>query len=135
VLKQIRSFEGNNRNARVFGYLRKVDPYVFEELILSCFEEVGYQIKRNKRYTGDGGIDGRLFRDGKIYLVQVKRYAKYIAKEHVNAFAVAVQENGADTGYFVHTGKTGAASKEWQYPNIKIISGEKLLGLLNGTAP
>ncbi|WP_407233716.1 restriction endonuclease [Escherichia coli] len=32
---------------------------MFEELLLEGFEAHGFRTIRNKRYTGDGGIDGR----------------------------------------------------------------------------
>ncbi len=52
VLNKIRSWDGDNVNARIFGYLRKIDPFVFEELLLESFKSQGYRIKRNARYTG-----------------------------------------------------------------------------------
>jgi len=39
------------------AYLRKIDPYVFEELLLEALLSKGFKITRNKRYSGDGGID------------------------------------------------------------------------------
>ncbi|WP_192840691.1 restriction endonuclease, partial [Enterobacter hormaechei] len=42
------------------NYLRKIDPFVFEELLLEGFEAHGFRTIRNKRYTGDGGIDGQV---------------------------------------------------------------------------
>ena len=41
------------------AYLRKIDPFTFEELLLEGFESHGFRTIRNKRHTGDGGIDGR----------------------------------------------------------------------------
>src|SRR5699024_1294775 len=41
------------------AYLRKIDPLAFEELLLVVAELRGWKIQRNKRYTGDGGIDGK----------------------------------------------------------------------------
>lgn len=68
---------------------------------------------RNKRYTGDGGIDGRCNINGSDYLIQSKRY-----KSHINPA-------------FVHTGKTGAKSKQIaQDENLEMISGQRLLNLL-----
>lgn len=34
VIKKIQAWE----NARIFLYLRKIDPFVFEELLLECFK-------------------------------------------------------------------------------------------------
>ena len=68
-------------------------------------------MKRNKRYSGDGGIDGRASKDGEEYLVQSKRYRGYISRQHVEDFSrVCTRERLK--GFFVHTGKTGDASWE-----------------------
>ncbi|HCJ0405636.1 TPA: restriction endonuclease, partial [Klebsiella variicola] len=61
------------------AYLRKIDPFVFEELLLEGFERRGFEVIRNRRYTGDGGIDGRVKIDGQTWLIQAKRYTSYIA--------------------------------------------------------
>lgn len=127
VLKKLS--ELHNDQAR-FAYLRKVNPYVFEELVLSSFERKGYKIKRNKRYSGDGGIDGRVYLNGQLYLVQAKRYSKHINPQHVKALEGAMQREGAKGGYFVHTGRTGAHSWEVVHPSIQIISGVKLMELV-----
>ena len=56
VLKTFERFTGDYRNAQIITYLRKIDPYVFEELLLEAFEIKGYIIKRNKSYSYDGGM-------------------------------------------------------------------------------
>ncbi len=112
------------------AYLRKVNPFVFEEMILTAIKRQGHQIKRNKRYTGDGGIDGRCFIKGKEYLIQAKRYSNHINAQHVIEFAGICKRHNAK-GLFVHTGKTGAKSKDVAHrTNIEMISGERLLNLL-----
>lgn len=40
-------------------YLRKINPYVFEELLLLAFERRGMRVIRNSRYSGDGGWTDR----------------------------------------------------------------------------
>ena len=95
----------------VIGTLRRIDPLVFEELLLHCFKEQGYQVVRNERYTGDNGIDGRLYKDGKLYFVQAKRYSGLIQSAHVREFEAVIQKFGADGGFFVHTGRTGHKSR------------------------
>ncbi|PCF94101.1 restriction endonuclease [Vreelandella nigrificans] len=116
---------------RKFAYLRKVDPFVFEEMILEAYEQQGYKVKRNHRYTGDGGIDGRVYLDGQLHLIQAKRYAGHISAAHVREFCQIVAVKGCK-GIFVHTGRTGSAS---HYSakcngNVTIISGQRLLDLL-----
>lgn len=57
---------------RKFAFLRSINPFTFEEMILETFEQRGYKVKRNTRYTGDGGIDGRVWLDGDLFLIQAK---------------------------------------------------------------
>lgn len=113
----------------VLAYLRKIDPFVFEELLLTCFERQGYTIRRNERYTGDGGLDGRVWLHGEVYLVQAKRYKDSINPAHVKEFGRVIQSRGAVGGFFIHTGRTGNQSKELlrQYPQIQLLSGQKLV--------
>lgn len=117
--------------AQAFSYLRKVNPYTFEELVLDGFLRGGYKVKRNRRYSGDGGIDGRVSKDGEEYLVQSKRYRGYISRQHVEDFSrVCTRERRK--GFFVHTGKTGDASWETVslFGNVDIVSGERMLRLV-----
>lgn len=135
VLKKIRAFEGNDKNARIFGYLRKIDPFVFEELLLQAFKDKGFKIRRNKRYTGDGGIDGIVFTEsGHPCLIQAKRYKGYINKKHLQDFVALIQETSA-YGFFIHTGKTGKGSKKEVMfnENIEVVSGQKLIQFLTDT--
>ncbi len=111
-------------------HLRQVDPFVFEEMILTAIKRQGHKIQRNKRYTGDGGIDGRCTINGQSFLVQAKRYKAHIDPAHVIEFAgICKRQN--KRGLFVHTGKTGAKSKSVaKNTNIEMISGQRLLNLL-----
>lgn len=111
-------------------YLRGVNPFVFEEMILTAIKRQGFKIQRNKRYTGDGGIDGRCFINGKEYLIQAKRYKGHINPAHVIEFSAICKRLGKK-GLFVHTGKTGAKSKRVAVnTNLEIISGDRLIKLL-----
>lgn len=123
--------EGTLLPAQAVSYLRKVNPYTFEELVLDGFLRDGYKVKRNKRYSGDGGIDGRVSKDGEDYLVQSKRYRGYISRQHVEDFSrVCTRE--CLKGFFVHTGKTGDASRETAgtFGNVDIVSGDRMLRLV-----
>ncbi len=61
--------------AKCFAYLRQIPPLAFEELILSELKARGHAIKRSVRYSGDGGADGEWELNGRLWLVQAKRYA------------------------------------------------------------
>jgi restriction system protein len=112
-----------------FAYLRKVDPLVVEELVLTALETQGHRIRRNARYTGDGGVDGRCWMDGQLHLIQVKRYGRHISPEDVRAFCEVCAGESAQ-GLFIHTGRTGPGSARLATETVKIISGARLLQLL-----
>lgn len=110
--------------------LRTVDPYVFEELVLYSFSRIGYQIRRNKRYSGDGGVDGRMERNGRRFYLQMKRYSGHIQMAHVQDFSTLCRRYRRH-GVFVHTGRTGAGSREAAADgNVDIVSGRKLWWLI-----
>lgn len=116
-------------------YLRKINPYVFEELLLLAFERQGYPIQRNASYSGDGGLDGKVHINGECWLIQAKRYSRSITPAHVRDFEEVLMRMGL-RGLFIHTGRTGQKSREASQatPQLKIISGQQLLNLLSGIA-
>lgn len=130
VIKKLSSIEHDGAK---LNYLRKINPYVFEELVLTAFEKKGYRIKRNKKYSGDGGIDGKIFNDNKLFLIQSKRYSNAINPKHVIDFCKAIKRENAFGGYFVHTGRTGLKShlNSQETGNIEFVSGSKLLSLIS----
>nr|WP_315419671.1 restriction endonuclease [uncultured Pedobacter sp.] len=131
IILKLRSFNGEFKNQRILTYLRKVNPYVFEELVLTALEQKNHIIHRNKSYSGDGGIDGIVFNANKRLLIQVKRYQGNIKSSHLSDFNNLIQQNGAHGGYFIHTGKTSAKSyQNFKGTQIEIISGQKLIDLI-----
>ncbi len=92
--------------AQILAYLRKIDPTTFEEMILELAERAGCLVRRNTRYSGDGGIDGRFHLPGerRPWIVQAKRYRAAIRPqqsiERIVTLYVAAragdQLNGAD---------------------------------------
>jgi restriction system protein len=127
--KAINKIKTIQEPAKRLLYLRKVDPYVFEELVLTSLKNNGYKIKRNKRYSGDGGIDGKVFIDGKLFFVQSKRYKGHITLRHVKDFSYVCEKHNA-FGLFVHTGKTGKGVRDLTCNRVKIISGDRLIQLI-----
>jgi len=121
-----------NGSARALGYLRKIDPLAFEELILTAVEDDNVKVRRNLRYTGDGGIDGELTHRGQRVLIQAKRYTGHIQRAHVHAFASICATYGA-LGLFVHTGRTGEGSRGVVTEaggRVLIVSGHRLIEFL-----
>jgi restriction system protein len=123
-----------NNNGKIIVYLRKINPFVFEELILTVIEDSNLRVIRNRRYTGDGGIDGIFkLRTGKV-LIQCKRYSSYINNKDVMELSTKVKNDKYHLGIFVHTGKTGDKAKETIKieNNIIFISGSVLIDLILG---
>jgi restriction system protein len=136
VIRTIREFEGDALSARTLGYLRKVEPLVFEEVVLTCLEESGSAVWRSGAYTGDGGIDGLAhFKQWGFMAIQVKRYKSHICREHVLEFHQLLQRRGYARGLFVHTGKTGVELlSSLRNSQIYLCSGEKLAQLVRYAA-
>lgn len=134
IIKNMRNSTSGYSRAQLMHQLRQIDPFVFEEVLLTCLQERGFKVKRNRRYTGDGGIDGIFFTPAKEkFLIQAKRYADTINPQHVKHFVEIVKRERAAGGYFIHTGRTGLASKvNLMASTVEIISGNKLLNFLLG---
>ncbi|MGM9798675.1 MAG: restriction endonuclease [Parabacteroides sp.] len=134
VANKLKTF---TEGGQILTYLRKIDPFVFEEMLLNAFEACGYKAIRNKRYTGDGGIDGQIIYQDKRIPVQAKRYKNHINKAHMVAFTEVTQKRKAPFGLFIHTGQTGKGSYEVATSStpILIISGDRLIRLLKEDKP
>ncbi|MBU2764677.1 restriction endonuclease [Acidithiobacillus ferrivorans] len=115
--------------ARRIAYLRKIDPLIFEELVLDAFQKQGWLVQRNTQYSGDGGLDGRIFQKGTWWGIQCKRYKGAIQTAHVDLFARDLTRFGLTEGYFVHTGRTPAGTR-YRQRCVIILSGRELVDFL-----
>jgi restriction system protein len=134
VLSTLRSFTGEAGHARAMVYLRTVDPVTYEEIILSSLEDAGALVLRNRRYTGDGGIDGRCWFPGcgwRTVAIQCKRYSASVTPAHAAAFCAPVRRRGHVGGLYVHCGRTGPASYQaLRGSPVALINGQRLLQLV-----
>lgn len=130
IYNRINAGQSHYTPAQLMLYLRTVNPYIFEELLLYAFERKGYKVIRNYRYSGDGGIDGQIIINGKRIPIQAKRYKSYIRREHVVSFARIVERRKLPFGLFIHTGRTGGATGDPSSSLVRIVSGERLVDLL-----
>ena len=102
-----------------------MNPYAFEELLLTCCQNQGWKIERNFKYSNDGGLDGRVTIAGRLYLIQAKRYRGHINPKHIRDFYQVIQGEEAHGGFFIHTGKTGELAKELLRDyQISLLSGQ-----------
>lgn len=137
IIKAMRLFhflkkpEFKTQPGRLFAYIKTIDPFVFEELLLISFQSRGLKVIRNKRYTGDGGIDGIVCLPSKHRIaIQAKRYQNHINAQHLKDFAAVLSNHGCSGGCFIHSGKTGLAAYQQIPQTITLISGANLHRLL-----
>ncbi len=135
IIGRLRGFDDSNRAARQMAYLQKTDPFVFEELVLLLLKERGLLIRRNRRYTGDGGLDGRFRFAGKKWIfIQCKRYKGHIRRAHLYQF-ISLCVKHDTLGLFVHTGPVGKALHYASLDSpVELVGGARLLALLNGNS-
>lgn len=132
MAEQLHGINRNQPPAATFARLRAMNPPPFEELLLESFERQGHIEVRNHRYSGDGGVDGQVIFDGERWLIQAKRYKGAIKPAHVAAFAQACRAR-RQKGLFIHTGRTGPASRRTRdATSVVIPSGRDLLALVTG---
>lgn len=130
VYKSLQTFVSPEMRMEV---MRRMDPFAFEELVVYALKKHGYRAWHGRRYTGDGGIDGYVRVNGRKCYIQDKRYRGVIKPEHVALFSIICRKDKRH-GYFVHTGKTGSSASYADSRYVSIISGERLLRLVNEDA-
>lgn len=134
-LKRFRRNAHRFSPAQRFSFIRRTDHFLFEDILMSAFEERGYKVKRTPA-TGDGGSDGYVTIEGLRVVVQAKRYNGRISRAHVVALHSLTRNTpGQDAGLFIHTGQTSSPIKRYVqgHAELDMISGSKdLLALLDG---
>ena len=133
VITRVADIHGDNPSATFamrLAYLRKIDPLVFEEMVLDAFASKGYQVQRGTRYSGDGGLDGRVHKNGTWHGIQCKRYRGAIHTPHIERFSADLMRERLPAGFFVHTGKTPSAARLSCPAHITLLSGRELVDFL-----
>lgn len=132
VLIRLRKIQKEEHgDAKAISYLRNINPFVFEELILIVLKEQGFSTIPNKKYTGDGGVDGQVYIYGKLWAIQAKRYSSHVKKAHIEEFARLIDRKGFSGGLFVHTGRTGKDIRNsYRNGNLIILSGSILIDFI-----
>ena len=133
VFNLLRQSDFKAQPGRVFSYVRQLDPFVFEELLLLAFKSRGLRVIHNTRYTGDGGIDGIVvLPNQQRFAVQAKRYQSHINAQHIHDFSTVLKHHRCHGGFFIHSGRSGASVYQQLSSNITLISGKYLHQLLTG---
>ncbi|MGA3160773.1 MAG: restriction endonuclease [Terracidiphilus sp.] len=89
-------------------------PQQFEDAIAQLFRTLKYEVKQTPP-SNDGGKDAILFKDGKKYLVECKRYNSdnSIGRPDIQKFVAAMHDEEAVGGFYVNTGKFSSGAKKY----------------------
>ena len=75
----------------------------FEDAVAQLFRNLGYQVKQTP-YSGDGGKDAILVKDGTKYVLECKSGTQCIGRPDLQKFFAAMHDEGAVGGFYVNTG-------------------------------
>jgi len=114
------------------NWVRSLSWQNFERQLASVYRQNGYQVEETGGGGPDGGVDLRLFKDGRTTVVQCKHWKtwKVNVKPVRELFGVMVAE-GADSAIFIASGDyTNDARKFAEGKPIELIDRDGFLGLV-----
>jgi HJR/Mrr/RecB family endonuclease len=97
---------------RLPEYLLKMHPEEFERLVCTLFERMGFDVEHTQ-YSGDGGIDGYLKKDGQLSVLQCKRVKGSVGQPVLRDLFGTMHAVGAKEGVVVTTGKVSTQARAW----------------------
>lgn len=130
--------EGEVWRKELLNKLQRMNPYKFEELIVSLMRKIGIKMEQTPK-SGDSGIDGiGYLRTPELLtykvVLQTKRFNKgQVTGPDISNFAGSISGHNADRGIFVTTSiyTKDAVERSRQGANlITLINGEELIDLL-----
>ncbi|MBC5996558.1 restriction endonuclease [Romboutsia ilealis] len=115
--------------------LLEVDPFTLEDLVITLFSNMGYDVMGTNR-TNDGGIDCILNNNdpimgGKV-IGQVKRYKNNIDIPKLREFESVLRNSDAMKGIFISTSNFSTQCEKFAADNnISLINGSLLVDYFN----
>jgi restriction endonuclease Mrr len=113
--------------------LLNLDSKQFEDIVALMFRRMGYDASQTA-YTGDGGKDVIMRKDGKLIFVECKRYVSTpVGRPDIQKFHSAIITEKAHFGYFVTTSSFTSEAEDYVSKNklnIELLSGHKLVTLM-----
>jgi len=112
--------------------LRELSWLEFERLLAEAFRREGYTVEPGGGSAPDGGVDLRLFREGRLVLVQCKHWKVWkVGVKVVRELRGVVSSEGADGGILVTSGKFSADAVDFaRTSGIRLVDGEELLRMI-----
>lgn len=118
------------KKAKTPEYLVQMDPQKFELLMCELFSRCGYEVK-NTPYQGDNGIDGLLWKNGKLTILQSKRVKGYVGEPILRDLYGTMHANNAVEGIVATTGKVSLQAKAWaRNKPIQVLELPKIVEML-----
>jgi HJR/Mrr/RecB family endonuclease len=125
----------NNLRKKEENYWTKLSPKLFEEAVLNLYNSLGYETKKTQ-YVADGGIDGKLEKDGKLILIQCKRLKKPVGVQVIRDMYGTLIHNEADEGWIISTSGFSKSATQWTTGKaIKLVNLSELVELSNVAYP
>jgi restriction system protein len=109
--------------------LRELNWLEFERLLAEAFRREGYTVEPGGGSAPDGGVDLRLFREGRLILVQCKHWKVWkVGVKVVRELRGVMSSEGANRGIVVTSGKFTAEAVAFAGTSgIRLVDGEELL--------
>ncbi len=112
---------------RLPEYLTKMHPEEFEHLVCGLFNKMGFAVEHTQ-YTGDGGIDGYLRKNGDLSILQCKRVKGSVGEPILRDLFGTMHATGAKEGVVVTTGRVSQQARQWAVNKpIRIIELDELV--------
>ncbi|WP_273208726.1 restriction endonuclease [Marinobacter subterrani] len=128
ILKRLRS--GSLSAEQTRAVLQSMSPYAFEYLITEGLKGQGADIRKLRRVSGDGGIDGMAHLNGRWHLIQAKRYAAPVSTATIEEFLQVCIEKKMPGLFVATSGFTGPARKRAnQSKRLILLDGQRLSAL------
>jgi restriction system protein len=111
-------------------YLSSMDAEKFEHLICDLFQRLGYEVEHTP-FSGDGGIDGYLRKNGQLSILQCKRVKGSVGQPVLRDLFGTMNHEKAKEGIVVTTGRVSKQAREWaQEKPIRILELDELTNLI-----
>jgi restriction system protein len=116
--------------------LRELSLDDIESLLAGAYGRLGYDIIDDPEYGGARGVDVRLYKDGRLALVQTKYWRDEITQAMVSALCDVVAAEKAAQGIIVTTGKVAPEARRFaQGKPLTLIDGPALWELVKDPSP
>jgi|SRR5665213_2614394 len=119
-------------NSQRIEFLRAMHWQQFEDYTATLFRAMGYDVTQTG-YTNDGGKDAIARKDGKIYVIECKKYGPktVVGRPDIQKFFAAREEAEASIGFFVTTNRFSPQAAEYaKKVGIQLIGPRELVDLI-----